>query len=58
MLHTNFQGHRSFGSIEEDCLTFIYMGMSAILVIRPAPYEQTFFSNPMEAAHKNWLQSA
>ena len=34
MLHTRFQGHRPFGSEEEDILRFLpYMGMAAILVI-------------------------
>ena len=34
MLHTNFQGHRSFGSGEEDFLKFLpYMGMVAILAM-------------------------
>ena len=32
MLHTKFQGHRPFGSEEEDFLRFLpYMGMAAIL---------------------------
>ena len=34
MLHTKFQGHRPFGSGEEDVLMFLlYMGMAAILVM-------------------------
>ena len=42
MLHTKFQGHRSFGS-EEDFFRFLpYMGMVAILVMWPGPFEQTF----------------
>ena len=33
MLHMKFQGHRLFGSGEEDFLRFLpYMGMAAILV--------------------------
>ena len=43
MLHTKFQGHRSIGSEEEDFLRFLpYMGMAAILVMWPGPFEQLF----------------
>ena len=43
MRHTNFQGHRRFGSREEDFLRILlYMGMAAILVMWPGPFEQTF----------------
>ena len=43
MLHTNFQGHRPFGSRDEDFLRFLpHMGVSAILVMWPGPFEQTF----------------
>ena len=44
MLHTNFQDHRPFGSGEEDFLRYLLyiMGMAAILVIWPGPFEQTF----------------
>ena len=43
MLHTKFQGHRSFGSGEEDFLRFLPdMGMAAIMVMWPRPFEQTF----------------
>ena len=43
MPHTKFQGHWPFGSGEEDFLRFLsYMGMAAILVMWPAPSEQTF----------------
>ena len=43
MLHTNFKGHRPFGSREEDCLRFLpYMGIAAILVMWPGPFEQNF----------------
>ena len=42
MLHTNFQGHQPFGS-REDCLRFLpYVGMAAILVMWPGPFDQTF----------------
>ena len=43
MLHTNFQGHRPFGSGEEDVLRFLsYMGVAAFLVMWPGPFEQNF----------------
>ena len=45
MLHTKFQGHRPFGSGKEDFLSFLpytCMGMAAILVMWPWPFEQTF----------------
>ena len=43
MLHTKFQGHRPFGSGEEDFLRFLsYVGMAATLVMWPGPFEQTF----------------
>ena len=38
MLHTKFQDNRPSDSGEEDFLGFLsYMGMAAILVIRPEP---------------------
>ena len=44
MLHTKFQGYRSIGSGEEDFLGFLpYMGMVAMLVMWPKPFEQLFF---------------
>ena len=44
MLHTKFQGHWSTGSGEEDFLRFLpYMGMAAMLVMWPRPFEQFFF---------------
>ena len=44
MLHTKFQGHQSSGSGEEDFLRFLpYMGMAAMLVMWPRPFEQFFF---------------
>ena len=43
MLHTMFQGHWSIGSREEHFLSFLlYMGMAAVLVMRPGPFEQLF----------------
>ena len=44
MLHTKCQGHWSIGSGEEDFLRFLpYMGMAAMLVMWPRPFEQLFF---------------
>ena len=44
MLHTKFQAHWSIGSGEEDFLRFLpYMGMAAMLVMWPKPFEQFFF---------------
>ena len=43
MLHTKLQGHQPFGSGEKKFLKFLpYMGMAAILVMWPGPFEQTF----------------
>ena len=42
MLHLNFQGHRPFGYREEFFIFLPYMGMAAILVMWPRPFEQTF----------------
>ena len=59
MQHTKFQGHRPFGSGEEDFLRFLpYMGMAAILVMWPGPFEQTSFPHPMETPYEIWLQLA
>ena len=43
MLHTKFQGNRSFGSGDEDFLRFLlYMGMTAILVMWRKAVVETF----------------
>ena len=53
MLHTKFQGHRSFGSGKKDFLRFLsYIGMAAILVMWPALFEQTF--NPLSQGGSTW----
>ena len=53
MLHTNFQGHWSFGSREEDFLRFLpCMGMAAILVMWHRPFEQTFV--PLSRGGSTW----
>ena len=49
MLHTMLQGHRPFVSGEEDFLRFLpYMGMAAMLVMWPGPFEQTFVPSSHE----------
>ena len=58
MLHTKFQGHWSIASGEEEFLRFLpYMGMAAMLVMWPKPFEH-FFLKALEAVYKIWLQSA
>ena len=43
MLHTNFQGHRPFGSREKEFFTFLpYIGIAIIWVMWPRPFEQIF----------------
>ena len=43
MLHTKFQGYQASCYEEEDFLRFLsYMGIVAILVMRPGPFEQIF----------------
>ena len=45
MQHTKFQGHRPFGSGEEEFQMFLPdMDMAAILVLRPGPFEENFRS--------------
>ena len=54
MLHTKFQGHQSVGSGGEDFLRFLpYMGMAAILVIRPKPVEQLFVPKGLGGCIRN-----
>ena len=44
MLHNKFRENRPAGSGEDDFEWFLpYMGMSAILVMRPGFRDQTFF---------------
>ena len=55
MMHTKFQGHQPFGS-REDFLRFLpYMGMAAILVMWPGPFEQTFNPPSHRSSTSNWL---
>ena len=42
MLHTKFQGHWSIGSGEDVSEFLSYMGVAAILVMWPRPFEQLF----------------
>ena len=44
MLYTKFQSHWSIGSGGEKIFKWLpYMGMAAILVMWPRPFEQLFF---------------
>ena len=52
MQHTNFQGHRPFGSKEDDLLSF-YHGVAAILVMLPRPFDQTFVPPSSGGSTKN-----
>ena len=54
MLHTKPQGHGHPPSGPgEDFKGFLpYMGVVAILVIRPGPFEQTFVHGPKEAPYE------
>ena len=53
MLHTKFQGHRPFGSREEDFLRFFpYMRMAAILSCDLDHLNKRSFSHAMEAPHE------
>ena len=57
MLHTKFQGHRSIGSGEEDFLKFLpYIGMAAMLVMWPRPFEQLFFPKGPESRIWNLVE--
>ena len=50
-MHTKIQGHRLFGSGEEDFFRFLpYMRMAAILVMWPGPFEQPFVPPPHRSA--------
>ena len=55
-LHTNFQRHQLISSGEEDFLRFLlYMGMAAILVMWPRPFEQFFFPKGPGSCIWNWV---
>ena len=42
-MHSKFKGHRPFGIREEDCFKFLpCMGMAAILIMWPGPFEQNY----------------
>ena len=56
MLYTKFQGHRPFGSGKDFQRFLPYIGMAAILVMWPGPFEQTFIPpHPREAPYEIWL---
>ena len=57
MLHTNFCGNRPSVSVEEDFKGFLpYMGMAAIVVIRPASCHQIFISLYLKTFIQNLVQ--
>ena len=59
MMYTKFQSHRSIGSGEEDFLRFLpYMGMAAMLVMWPRPFEHFSFLKALKAVYEISLQSA
>ena len=43
MLHSKFQGHWSIDSEGDFKVFIIYIGMAAMLVMWPRPFEQIFF---------------
>ena len=57
MLHTKLCGKRPAGSGEEDIEEFLpYMGVAAILVMRPASCHQIFISLYLKAFIQNLVQ--
>ena len=58
MLHTKLCVKRPAGSGEEDIEVFLpYMGVAAILVIRPASCHQIFISLYLKAFLQNLVQN-
>ena len=56
MLYTKFQGQRPFDSREKYLKWSLpYMGMAAIFVMWPGPFEQAFVPHPKEAPYEIWL---
>ena len=57
MLHTKFHGNRSASSGEEDFEEFLpYMGVAAILVMRPASCHQIFISSYLKVFMQSLVQ--
>ena len=57
MQHTKFRGNRPAGFAEEDVEGFLpYMGVVAILVMRPASCHQIFISLYLKAFMQNLVQ--
>ena len=57
MLYTNFQGHWSIGSGEEDVLRFLlYMGMAPCWSCDPDHLNNFSFLKALEAVYEIWLQ--
>ena len=58
MLYTKFQGHRPFGSGEEDIFRFLpHMGMAA-RSCDLGRLNKLSFPYPMKSPYEIWLQSA
>ena len=58
MLHTNFHGHRPFGSREDDFFRFYHIWAWQPTWSSDIDHLiKLSFLHPMEAAHKIWLQS-
>ena len=53
MLYTKFQGHQPFGSKDDFWMFLSYMGMAAILVMCPKPFEVTSIRPSHESATWN-----
>ena len=51
-MYIKIQGHRPFGSREEDL--FRYMGIAAILVMWPGPFDKLLFPHPIEVYDCDW----
>ena len=58
MLHTKFHGNQPAGSMEKKIFKGVlpYMGMAAILVIRPASCHQIFISLYLKAFIRSLVQ--
>ena len=55
MLYINFQGDGPSGSREEFLKFLLYMGMVAILVMWPGPFEETIVPLFHEGPTENWF---
>ena len=55
MMHTKIQGHQPFCSGADFFRFLSYMGMAAILVMLPGPFEQTFVPLSHRSSYEIWL---